>query len=180
VSSVREAALSQQAVSSGNAAGSGVDVRRVDANEKGRQHVDEKDINATLTQYENLGRLNETPDVIDARLHAAVEAAGATSGIHPVDLGFADWAAETVKRIKIAVHKQICDSAERKLKPQYEDFLDKGTSKEAIASVSSVITSVLVALNLAPLAISSVVLYLAIWITKVGLNYWCSQPIEQD
>ena len=37
--------------------------------------MQEKDINTTLTQYENLGRLSENPDVIDARLHAAVEVA---------------------------------------------------------------------------------------------------------
>ena len=142
--------------------------------------MDDKSIDVTLQQYEKLGRLGEDSSAIDERLHAAVEAAAEIAQMHPADLGMGDWAAATVKKIKAAVHDEICDSNARKIKSQYQELLDKGTSKEAITSISSLITSVFVALNLAPLAISSVVLYLAIWITKVGLNSWCSRPVDHN
>jgi hypothetical protein len=142
--------------------------------------VNEKEINVSLSQYENLGRLNEDPDVIDARLHAAIEATAQRTGMQPTDLGVGDWAAEIVKKIKSAVYNTICDSEARKTKSEYLEIVDKGTSKEAVAAVSSIITSVLVTLHLTPLAVPSVVLYLAIWLVKVGLNSWCSRPLEQN
>jgi len=141
--------------------------------------MDEKDLQKTLDQYEKLGRFEEAPIIVDARLHAAVETAAASASLHPADLGLGDWAADTVKKIKTAVHDEICDASSGKVKDKYLQLLDKGTSKEAISSVSSVITTVMVGIHLAPLAVSTVVLYLAIWILKMGLNKWGTVPAEK-
>jgi hypothetical protein len=146
-------------------------------NKKVQIQVDEKEVTAVLTEYETLGRLGETPDILDARLHGAVEGAAARAGMHSTDLGFVDWAEATIKKVKKDLHNKLCDPAAGTLNPQYKELADMGTSKEAIASVSSVITSVLVGLHLTPLIIPSVVIYLAIWLLKTGLNSWCSRPM---
>jgi hypothetical protein len=138
--------------------------------------MDDKALQATLEQYVKLGRLDEAPDVIDARLHAAVEAAADSARLHPQDMGLGDWAKETIAKIKHAVHTEICDETKGKVNDKYLQLLDKGTSKDAISWMSSIITTSIVALHLAPLAVSAVVLYLAIWILKTGLNSWCSLP----
>jgi hypothetical protein len=183
--------LSQQTLPSDNAARSekqnhekttvqfaGVNAPGGALKKKVQLQVDEKDITAALTQYETLGRLDETPDMLDARLHAAVEGAAARAGMHSTDLGFVDWAEASIKKVKKDLHNRLCDPAAGTLNPQYKELADMGTSREAIASVSSIITSVLVGLHLTPLIIPSVVIYLAIWLLKTGLNSWCSRPVD--
>jgi hypothetical protein len=138
--------------------------------------MDEKELQSTVDQYVRLGRVNEDPRMLDARLHAAVESAASASSLRPKDLGVGDWAKDTIVKIKRAVHAEICDEKAGKVREKYLTLLDKGTSKEAIAWLSSAISTILVALNLGPLAVSAVVVYLAIWILKTGLNSWCSVP----
>ena len=138
--------------------------------------MDEKELSSTLAQFEKLGRLDEDPALIDARLHAAVEAAAEKGGLHSRDLGLGEWAKDTITKIKAAVHKEICDPAAGKVKAKYLDLLNKGTSKEAVSTLGSIISTVMAALHLTPLAVSAVVVYLAIWIIKIGLNSWCSLP----
>jgi hypothetical protein len=142
--------------------------------------MNETSLDATLAQYESLGRLCEDASLIDGRLHAAVEAAAESKELHPGEMGLADWASKTVKSLKSAVHDRICDSKQGKVNVEFKELLDKGTSKEAITAIGTVVTSVCVALGLGPLAVSSVVLYLAIWIVKIGLNSWCSLPADKQ
>ena len=134
------------------------------------------DLESILDKYEQLGRLDEDLGQVDQRLHAAVEEAAVAGHVTPQELGVGDWAQKTLQRIKAAIHAELCDPEKGKVKDKYLELLNKGTSKEGIASISAVITSVMVALNLAPLAVSSVILYLAIWLVKIGLNSWCSLP----
>jgi hypothetical protein len=136
--------------------------------------MDEKLLDAALEQYLKLGRADDDSKILDARLHAAVEAAAASSGLHPQDLGVADWAADTVKKIKRAAHAELCDEKNGTVNAKYLQLLEKGTSKDAISGLASSITPVFASLNLAPLAVSAVVLYLAMWILKTGLKSWCS------
>jgi len=137
--------------------------------------MDNGELESTVDQLINLGRANETSQMLDARLHAAVESVGATApNLRQGNLGVGDWARDTVTKMKKAAHAEICDEKAGKVKEKYLSLLDKGTSKEAIAWLSSSISAVLVALNLGPLAVSTVVVYLAIWILKMGLNSWCS------
>jgi hypothetical protein len=133
-------------------------------------------LKATLDQYESLGRLNEDADTIDARLHAAVEAIGANQEMYPSDLGSADWAAKTVVRLKSAVHDEICNPSLGRVKQKYQDLQDKGSGKESIVALGSVITGVCVALGLGPLAMESVVLYLAVGSSRSGSTPGASPP----
>jgi len=132
------------------------------------------DVEQTIDEFIRLGRLDEDLQTIDARLHSAVEGIGLADAIGR-SVGIGDWAAQTVRHIKAAVHLEICNAGGG-VKRSYRDLLDTATSKEALSAISSIVAAVMTALHLTPIAVSAVVVYMAIWILKTGLNYWCSLP----
>jgi hypothetical protein len=124
----------------------------------------------TLASVSELGILNEQPNKIEIRLSDAVRDAAVRSGQKPMDAGWSEWVPSVLKQCKEAVHAEICAADASGLKKDYNDLLGKGLTPEGIASVSLVISQVI---NPA-FAVSSVVIYLSVWIIKVGLNRWCT------
>lgn len=135
------------------------------------------DFHETLAEVQKSPILQESPDAIDERLKEAVTEAATAAGERPMDAGkFTDWALDVMDRCKCALHTEICDPKLTGLKPEYNDLMAKGLTTEGIASVSTVVTQVLSVVS--PIyAVSSVVIYLSIFVLKVGLNSWCRTPL---
>lgn len=128
------------------------------------------DFTETLASVTELGILDEQPDKIEIRLSDAVRDAAVRSGQKPMEAGWSDWVVSTLTQSKEAVHAEICATDGSGLKKDYNDLLAKGLTSEGIASVSVVITQVINP----TFAVSSVVIYLSVFIIKIGLNRWCS------
>jgi hypothetical protein len=91
------------------------------------------------------------------------------------DLGIKDRLLPLLERLKAAVHHEICDPEAKALKKTYADHIDKALAPEGVAAVAAVVAKVIQAVNPA-FAVPSVSIYLALWLMKMGLNYWCSLP----
>jgi hypothetical protein len=133
------------------------------------------DFEATLDKVQKLGIAQEGAGQIRDHLVLAVRAAGEVhqaSGAIEGDLGFIDWSTKTLQKCEIAIHNEICDPSGKGLKDQYRDILEKASGDDQVKQIASAITGVIATINPA-LAVSSVVVYFALWLTKVGLDYWC-------
>jgi hypothetical protein len=129
------------------------------------------DFDATLSNITKAGILKEDPDRIEHRLDLVAQGVGAT--VAGQDLGLADWASESVHKIKIAVHKELCDQKKKQLKADYKDLLDHTLTTDGISALSSVIGGIVAAINPA-FYVSTFVIYLSVWLLKRGLNQWCT------
>jgi hypothetical protein len=130
-------------------------------------------LNATLDKVEQFGIVQEDADKIAERLELAVvdvasrQAAG--------DLGLKDAVSGFLKKLKAALHQELCDPEKKALKAQYNSLLDKGLTADGIQAVAAVVSKIVAAINPAYL-VSSIVVYASIWLLKLGLNHWCSLP----
>jgi hypothetical protein len=140
------------------------------------------DFDETLNRVEKLGITAEEPAQLRDHLVMAIREAGAQgekSGDLAVgDLGLLDWSTRTLKRLEEAIHREMCDPAKSALKDEYKGLLDKATSDGNVRQIALVITNTLAVIHPA-IAVSSVVVYFALWLSKVGLNYWCSRPLDE-
>jgi hypothetical protein len=137
------------------------------------------DFDETLARVQKLGITAEEPGKIRDHLVLAISTVaeqGQKSGDLAVgDLGFLDWSTKTLRRCEEAIHDEVCDEAKGQLKEEYKTLMDKATSDSNVRQIAVVVTNVLAVINPA-IAVSSVVVYFALWLAKVGLNYWCKQP----
>lgn len=137
------------------------------------------DFHETLVDIQKYGILNESPEIIDQRLKEALVQAATDAGERPMDAGkITDWTHSIIDKCKTAVHNEICDPKLTGLKPEYSDLMAKGLTTEGIASVGVAINHALSLVS--PIyAVSSVVIYLSIFLLKIGLNSWCRSPLSE-
>jgi hypothetical protein len=138
-----------------------------------------EDFDEALARIEKLGITAEGPPQIRDRLilaiRAVAEQSSQTGDLAVGDLGFFEWSTKTLRRCEIALRGELCDGEKGCLKAQYKNVFDKAASDGNLRQIASLATSALA--TIAPsLAISSVVVYFALWLAKVGLGYWCKQP----
>ena len=88
------------------------------------------------------------------------------------DLGLRDKLAD----LKKAVYKEICDNNNQRLRDDYKQLLDLGLTTNGVHAVAAAIAGAVAAVS-PPLVVSSVLIYLSIWLLKRGLNHWCSLPL---
>lgn len=139
------------------------------------------DFDETLERVKTLGIAAEQPGRIRDHLITAIRTAAEQQKAGAVavgDLGFIDWSTKMLGRIEQAVHDELCDRGKGSLKEQYAKLIDKASSDSSVKQIALIVTNVLTVISPA-LAVSSVVVYLAIWLSKVGLNYWCKAPLPQ-
>jgi hypothetical protein len=138
------------------------------------------DFDDTLARVEKLGITAEEPAKIRDHLVLAISTAAEQSqksgDLAVGDLGFLDWSTKTLRRCEEAIHDEVCDPSKGQLKDEYKELMDKATSDDNVRQIAVVVTNVLAVVNPA-IAVSSVIVYFALWLTKVGLNYWCKQPL---
>jgi hypothetical protein len=132
------------------------------------------DFGATLDLIAERGVLEEDSAVIHARLELALQEVAAAEG-HVVDLGVRDWPLKLSRALEAALHQELCDRERRALRSQYDELLAAGMSKEGVAAIAPVVVKVIGSVNPA-FAVSSVAIYLGVFLLKTGLNYWCSVP----
>jgi len=120
------------------------------------------------------GLLDEPLRTIKSRVVTAIAqaAAGEDSGAANVD-----WARHSLTELDLALHMELCRSNGSGLKPEYDDILERALTREGIADLAAIVLRVARAINPA-LAVSTVVLYVAVWLLKAGLNRWCALPVE--
>jgi hypothetical protein len=133
-----------------------------------------QDFGQTLQSVLDLGITDEQPSNIDIRLTEAIRDAAVRSNQKPADAGFSDWVKSVAEESKTAVHAQICATDGSGLKGQYSDLLDKGLTTDGISAISSVIVQIINP----TFAISSVLIYLSVWLLKFGLDSWCKMPAK--
>lgn len=133
------------------------------------------DFNQTLTKAEASGILGDDAESVRQHLLSELNRVAAAEGSRATDLGFTDWASRLLKAFEAAVHQEICDAEKGGLKEEYDTALKKALSPEGVAATATVVIKVLAVVNPA-FAVSSVAIYLATWILKIGLNQWCSIP----
>jgi hypothetical protein len=75
--------------------------------------------------------------------------------------------------LREAIHLEICAADGTGLKDEYADALNQVLTKEGIAELAAIVLRVVRAINPA-LDVSTVGLYVAVWLLKVGLNRWCT------
>jgi hypothetical protein len=78
------------------------------------------DFDATLSRITKAGILKEDPDRIEHRLDLVAQGVGAA--VAGQDLGPVDWAKDSLDKIKLAVHKELCDQQKKELKADYKGF----------------------------------------------------------
>ena len=120
------------------------------------------------------GVIDESIDAIDKRAARAIGSMAAAVGTS-TQMGAADWAGDVLRETKEAIHKEICAVDRSGLKSDYSKLLDQALTKDGISYVAGVVVQVVSAIH-PGLAVSSVVLYLSIWLIKRGLNHWCTVP----
>ena len=131
------------------------------------------DFNATIDKIQRYGIIAETPEQIRERLHQALVGVASLEGGNSIDMGPIDWAERLIRQFETAVHKEICDATKGCLNDKYAKLMDSALTPKAIESVSTAVLSIVAQINPA-FAVSSVGIYIAIWLLKVGLNQWCS------
>lgn len=92
-----------------------------------------------------------------------------------MDAGWSDWVTSVAENCKQAAHSELCASDGSGLKAQYSDLLNKGMTSDGIAAISAAVASVINP----GFAISSVLIYLSVWLIKFGLDKWCKIPAKQ-
>lgn len=132
------------------------------------------DFDTRLSKIERLGILDENADSIHARFEDVLRGVGSVEASR--QLGVADWASDTLRDLKRAVHQEICDPHQGGLKEGHAELLDKALTPEGITAVAAVVGTIVAGVNPACF-LTSVILYLTIWLLKVGLNEWCALPV---
>jgi hypothetical protein len=134
------------------------------------------DLNSVLAKVEAYGILDEDPETIHHRLTLALQGVAATEGGRSIDLGAFDWTARMISKFKDAIHQEICDPAKGALKEEYQKYFQEALTPTSVAAVAGVVIKVVSLINPA-FAVPTVAVYLALWLSKIGLNRWCSAPV---
>jgi hypothetical protein len=134
----------------------------------------------TLAQVRVLGIPDEEAPKIRDRLilaiAAATEQAQASGDLAVGDLSLSEWSARMFHRCERAVHDQLCEPTTGGIRGQYKDLLEKATSEESVNRIAVIVTTALAPI-FPTLVVSSVIVYFSLWLTKVGLTYWCNQAV---
>lgn len=133
------------------------------------------DLDSVVTRFYEIGIFDEDAQMVENRLQGALKDLGRAQGISEQDMGVKDWAAKRLEQIKSAVYAEICDPEKKELKKDYQGLLEMGLKPAGVKAVSAVVMQVIAVVN-PTFAVSSVAVYLAIFLLKRGLNYWCSIP----
>jgi len=134
------------------------------------------DFASVLAKVEERGILNEDPQTIENRLALSVQTAGLRGGQRDLgDLGVGDWTLGVISRLKKALSSEMCDAEKKSLKDDYKILLNKGLTPEGITAVAAVVAAVVSVVNPA-FAVSNIIIFLAIWLLKRGLDRFCSVP----
>jgi hypothetical protein len=134
------------------------------------------DFATTLTMFQDRGILNESPERIQSRLALAVQTVALQGGERNLqDLGIGDWTLGVLEKLKTALHKELCDQEKKTVKDNYKELLNKASSPEGVTAVAAVVLKIVAVIN-PTFAVSSVVIFLSIWLLKRGLNHWCGLP----
>lgn len=107
------------------------------------------------------------------RALSAIDAIGLALGRRARQRPPAPWAADMLAELELAIHAEICSARGTGLKPEYQALLDGLLTEEGIARLTAIVLELARAIDPA-LAVSSVGLYVAVWLLKVGLNRWCA------
>jgi hypothetical protein len=143
----------------------------------GRPEPLPSDFGETLGQIRQLGITDEdAPQIRDRLIVAIAEQSRAPGDLAVGDLGFIEWSTRRLHRCEQAIHDQICEPMVGGLKEEYKDLLDKASSEENVNRIALIVTGALASVY-PPLAVSSVIVYFTLWLLKVGLTYWCKQPV---
>jgi hypothetical protein len=133
------------------------------------------DFDATLGRIKANGILEESPDQINHRLQLALNGVGAMESAS--DLGAFDWAARLVSRVKKAIYNEICDEKKGCLNEKYQKLLNAGMTEDGVKAVAGVVTPIITAIS-PGFAISAVVIYVSLWLLKIGLGTLCARPMD--
>jgi len=134
------------------------------------------DFDTVLATIQGRGIIDEDEEMIDKRLTLAVQSAAIRGGQYDLSASrVGDSILGTVRKLKAALHQEMCNAEKKELKDDYKDLLDKALSPEGITAVGAVITGIIATINPA-LAVSNVIVFLSIWLLRRGLNRWCSLP----
>jgi len=133
------------------------------------------DLDTVVTQFQEFGIFDEDINTIESRLEGALRDVGRAQGVSEQDMGVLDWASKRLEQIKKAVYAEICDPQKKALKDDYQNLFKQGLSPAGVNAVASVVIHVVALVN-PTFAVSSVAVYLAIFLLKRGLNDWCSIP----
>lgn len=115
----------------------------------------------------------ESPGDVRQRALLAIEKAGTEANVVGLDAGVGDWSAAILKSIDDALRKELCDPRRGRLKDEYNATLQSALDPKSVARVAAVVLSIIQTIN-PVLHVSSIGIYIAIWLLKLGLNYWCS------
>jgi hypothetical protein len=128
-------------------------------------------LEATAKRVEARGIMTEDKDQIYQRLLLACQGVAAEQS----DLALKDHLLPFLDHVKAALHKEFCDPEKKALREAYQKHFASAMTTEGVAAVAAVVAKVIVVINPA-FAVSSVAVYMALWVMKVGINYWCSLP----
>jgi hypothetical protein len=133
------------------------------------------DFEQTLKQISAAGVFAEDADSIRQHLVSQLNQVAIAEGARATDLGFTDWASRLIKAFEAAVRQEICDPKRGALKEDYAKLLNTALSPEGVAATATVVLKIIAVVN-PSFAVSSVAIYLATWLLKIGLNRWCANP----
>ena len=140
----------------------------------GRFRTVPPDFHDLLESAVTAGLLDEPLHTIESRAVTAIEQAAAGEHSGAANAG---WARRALTELELALHMELCRPNGTGLKPAYDDILERALTREGIADLAAIVLRVARAINPA-LAGSTVVLYVAVWLLKTGLNRWCALPVE--
>ena len=132
------------------------------------------DFAATMEKIQRYNIIDESPEQIRARLDLAVKGVAAVH-LGTMDMGVKDWSERLIKQFVTGVHKEICDSEKGCLNDKYAKLMDSALTPDGVQSVATVVVGILTKINPA-FAVSSIAIYIALWVLKIGLNRWCAMP----
>lgn len=130
------------------------------------------DFNEAYAAAVREGVLEESAVVVRQRAILAIDASGRATGSRARHSTPATWAADMLSELELAVHAEICAADGGGLKPDYQVLLDGLLTPEGIAELTAIVLRLVQAID-PTLAVSSVGLYVAVWLLKIGLNRWC-------
>jgi len=119
------------------------------------------------------GLLDEPAGALRQRAVAAIDASGAAAGVESRRRSPGPWAARMLAEFEQAVRAEICAGDGTGLNAAYRDLLDDLLTKNGIAELAALVLKLVRAIS-PSLAVSTVGLYIAVWLLKIGLNRWCA------
>jgi hypothetical protein len=131
------------------------------------------DFHQTLELVSSSGIFGEDDDKIEWRAQRVLEGRLAATQ-REANLGsITDWASRTLRSIKYELHRELCDKTDKSVKKQYEELFSGALTTDGVQAIASIVGTIVTAVNPA-LFVSSVLIYVSIWLLKIGVNHWCA------